>query len=261
MVNSINYFEFLGKKSTDFGIAIIKTNTYISSEKDIKFVSVPGYNGDYYQDNQRRKNVVVEYECAVIPLKKFASRQEQLFAISSWLNGKVDGYTKLYDSYNPNIYRQAIFYEEIEPERGIADVYEIKISFTCKPLKYEIEGETAITKINDNGITLTLINDTATDSYPLIILNPVATDGVGMYFKLNGTKWFVEANDIVMFDSEQGKVYNGNKFYLYHNGDVDNFIAPTEMPTLVNGTNTIKIDLPENSNIGEFTIYPRWCHL
>lgn len=260
MVTHLNYFEFLGKKSTDFGIAVIETNTYKSSEKDIKFVSIPGNNGDYFQDNQRRKNVTVKYNCAIIPLKKFASRQEQLDAISSWLNTKVNGYSKLYDSYNPDVYRQAVFHQELEPEKSTADVYTMMIMFACKPLKYEIKGDTAITKLNDNGITLSLTNNTATNSYPLIILNP-ATDRVGMNFELNNTNWYVEASDTVFFDSEQGKVYNADNFYLYHNGDANNFIAPTEMPTLLNGTNTIKIESPENSNIGEFIIYPRWCRI
>lgn len=261
MVTGINYFEFLDKKSIDFGIVVTKANTYISSEKDIKFISIPGYNGDYYQDNQRRKNIIVEYQCSVIPLKKFQSRQEQLSAISSWLNGEVSGYSKLFDSYNPDIYRQALFHKGLEPKYLTADVYDLKISFTCKPLKYEIEGENAITKVNDNGITLTLTNDIATDSYPLIVLTPASTEKLGMNFKLNNTNWYVEANSVVFFDSEQGKVYNNSSFYLYHNGDSENFIAPTGMPTLVKGTNIIEIETPEKSNIGEFLIYPRWCRI
>ena len=261
MVKNINYFEFLGKSSLDFGIAITDTNTYISAEKDINFVSVPGYNGDYIQDNGRRKNVTVEYTCAVIPLKKFANRQEQLLSISSWLNGKVTGYSKLYDSYSPDIYRQAIFYKSIEPKLNVADVYTMTISFNCKPLKYEIEGENAITEVNDNGITLTLTNDIATDSYPLIVLKPATAGRVGMNFDLNGVNWYVEAANMVYFDSEQGKVYNTDYFYLYHNGTADNFIAPVGMPVLVNGTNIIKIEPPDSSNIGEFIIYPRWCHI
>lgn len=261
MVKNINYFEFLGKNSLEFGIAITSTNTYISAEKDINFVSVPGYNGDYIQNNGRRKNVTVEYDCAVVPLRKFANRQEQLSAISSWLNGKVTGYSKLYDSYNPDIYRQAVFHTSVEPKLNIADVYTITISFNCKPLKYEIEGENAITKVNDSGITLTLTNDIATDSYPLIILTPASTEKLGMNFKLNNMNWYVEANSIVFFDSEQGKVYSDNSFYLYHNGDSNNFIAPTKMPTLIKGTNIIEIETPAKSNIGEFIIYPRWCRI
>lgn len=261
MVKNINYFEFLGKRSLEFGIAITSTNTYISAEKDISFVSVPGYNGDYVQDNGRRKNVTVEYDCAIIPLKKFANRQEQLLSISSWLNGKVTGYSKLYDSYNPDIYRQAIFHKNIEPKLNVADVYTMTISFNCKPLKYETEGENAITEINDNGISLTLTNDIATDSYPLIILAPASTEKLGMNFKLNGINWYVEANSTVFFDSEQGKVYSDNSFYLYHNGDSNNFIAPTNMPTLIKGTNIIEIETPAKSNIGEFIIYPRWCRI
>ena len=261
MVSHINYFEFLGKKSTDFGIAITKSNTYISSERDVKFISVPSFNGDYFQDNQRRKNVTVKYTCAVIPIKDFNSREEQLSAISTWLNSKIDGYSKLYDSYNPEVYRQAVYHSKLEPEQSKADVYKLNVSFTCKPFKYEIEGDTPLIYTNSEGLNITLTNNKATDSYPMIALTPTTLARGEMNFKLNGVNWYVQANDTVIFDSEQGKVYNDNTFFLYHNGNADIFIPPTSMPALFNGDNTIQVDGPDISNIGKFTIIPRWCRI
>ena len=62
----INYFNYAGKNSTDFGVWISGESTYTSPEKDVDAVTIPGKNGTLTIDNGRFHNIAVPYPAFII---------------------------------------------------------------------------------------------------------------------------------------------------------------------------------------------------
>lgn len=60
----MNYFEFNGVRSSDYGLIISSKDIYSAPASDVSFVSVPGRNGDVMIDNNRFLNVTVSYDFA-----------------------------------------------------------------------------------------------------------------------------------------------------------------------------------------------------
>ena len=87
------YFVFNGVNSNTFDLAITGMDTYNSPERDFTFTSIPGRNGDIVTDNQRFKNITVEYTAVIGKTWK-----TQLPKIREWLLSP-NGYCKLYDSF------------------------------------------------------------------------------------------------------------------------------------------------------------------
>ena len=228
MVDYLNWFEFLGRNSQDFGIVITDYDVYSSPQRETGTIKIFGRNGDIIQSNNRYENVNISYHCVLLPHERWHSLEQQINAVKLWLNGSVDNYSELTDSYNTNVYRMAHFDGAIKPTK---------------------QG------------TLNLTDYEAVYGIPLITLYPVS-GGTTMTFSLNNTNWFTVSDKKTFIDSKAGKVYDvdGN-FKFYHNGNASTFIAPKGMPILNNGENVLEISEPETSGIFKIAILQRWCYL
>lgn len=259
MVDYLNWFEFLGRNSQDFGIVITDYDAFSSPQRETATVKIFGRNGDIIQSNNRYDNVSVSYHCVLLPHERWHSLEQQINAVKLWLNGSVDGYSELTDSYNSNVYRMAHFDGAIKPTKQ-GTVWGFDVNFSCEPFRYGIETERVIT-IPENGLTLNLTDYEAVYGIPLITLYPVS-GGTTMTFSLNNTNWFTVSDKKTFIDSKAGKVYDvdGN-FRFYHNGNASTFIAPKGMPILNNGENVLEVSEPETSGIFKIAIWKRWCYL
>lgn len=262
MNNRLSYFMFNGRKSTDYGLVITDCNTFTSAEKNISTVSISGHNGDYIIDNMRYNNIDITYVCSLIHLpQKWLNIAQQINEINSWLHSGDSNYCELVDSYSRDTYRLAYVKGSIEfRKKGL--IYTTSIKFSCEPYRYgyNVDGN-FLKNIGDEKVTVIITENNASIGIPLITIKPYSSN-LGMTFKLNNTNWFIASNKEVVIDSKTGKVYNVDGDYIfYHNGTVENFVAPFAMPFLENGNNTIIIDKRENSNISSFKIECRWCYI
>ena len=131
---------FFGRKeSTDYGIVIEEPPAYTWPERNYKHDNVNGKNGDEITDFKNYKNVNKKYKIAVINKAGFYEGASRL---SDFLHRYYDGrYTRLEDSYEPDIYMKAIYEESGEVENLLEKAGRAEITFNCKPQKFLLSGD------------------------------------------------------------------------------------------------------------------------
>ena len=60
----MNYFNFNGHSSADFGIRINKKSVFCAPKRDATLLSIPGRNGDIVYSN-KKYSINVSYTCFV----------------------------------------------------------------------------------------------------------------------------------------------------------------------------------------------------
>lgn len=154
--------EFDGESSGNYGVYISGEAVYDAPERDVEMITIPNRNGAFALDNGRFENIEVTY-----PAGLFADT-EQDFAegISDFRNFLCSkkGYCRLTDEYNPNEYRMAIYKSGLEVSPTQLKAGEFEITFECKPQRYLISGESAVTVASGSTIT----NPTYFDSQPML---------------------------------------------------------------------------------------------
>ncbi|MBE6016727.1 MAG: hypothetical protein E7233_03820 [Lachnospiraceae bacterium] len=163
----INYLEFGGIKSSDYGIYISGEGVFNAPARDVKIVNIPGRNGDYILDQGRYKNISVIYPA----FNQELSKEEFIEAIDLFRNaiGSRKGYQRLTDSFHPDEYRLASLIDglEVKPVLYNDRASRINLIFNCKPQRFLISGDEAIS-IDNNSV---LTNPTLFESRPLIKFN------------------------------------------------------------------------------------------
>ena len=170
-----NSLTFAGVNSLDFGIYITGEAVYNAPVRSVEAVAIPGRDGDLIIDNGRFENLEVTYPagCFGDDQTSFAER------VRNFRNAVASkrGYQRLTDTYNPNEYRLGLFINGLEVEPvGHGRAGEFELVFNCKPFRYTLDGETAVTVPSGTELT----NPTQFDSMPLL-----AVDGYGD-IQLNG---------------------------------------------------------------------------
>ncbi|KGL45678.1 hypothetical protein [Listeria newyorkensis] len=133
-----NYFQFAGKKSTDFGMRILIDRVFPVPEQDIERIETPGISGDNFIDNDRYKNITMDYPVNIISYNGLTI-YEIYAEISKWIRFKR-GYNKLIDTVDNRYYRLARCFNMTEIQNVNNSFGRTTISFDCKPFKYSIIG-------------------------------------------------------------------------------------------------------------------------
>lgn len=131
---------FGGIDSSTYGVYISGSDTFSAPERDVRYVQVPGRNGDLIIDNGRWNNITVTYP-AFIP-NTFESNVDA-FRAAMMLK---TGYHRLEDTYHPNEYRMASFSYGLNPSNITAyrRFGEFALTFNCKPQRFLKSGETPL---------------------------------------------------------------------------------------------------------------------
>lgn len=161
-------FKFGEHSTKDFDLVIQAPPTYNFPEKDVTVEHIPGRNGDLIIDNNCWKNTERTYSIASVfrPGTDFVSNSERLI---KWLTLK-EGYHRLEDSYDPNVYRLASF----KQNGSLTNYYDIataiNITFDCKPQRYLKNGEKSV---EFSGSVATLENPTGYQALPEITIKNI----------------------------------------------------------------------------------------
>lgn len=165
------YFEYNGKKSTDFGIWINGDGTFAGAEPDIESIEIPGRNGSLTLWNGRYRNVSVYYRC--FTTRYFAGS----FAMfRNWLLHDV-GYHKLSDTYQSGYFRQARVLSglDISSIEWKDDTGSFTVRFDCMPQRFTDAGDTFQEMYDSGGFIGDFdYHSSANDTKPII-----ATRGYG----------------------------------------------------------------------------------
>lgn len=162
----INYIEFGGVKSSDYGIYVSGEGTFNAPERDVELIEIPGRNGDFSLDKGRFKNITVTY-----PVFNYETNltdfRTRLSDFRNALKSKI-GYQRLEDTFHPDEYRMATFIDVFEVQPVMYNTAStIELTFNCKPQRFLKSGETE-QEITSGG---TITNPTLFESQPLLNVN------------------------------------------------------------------------------------------
>lgn len=240
MINA--YFEYNGRKSSEFGLRIENNISFTSPEADIEFVEVLGKDGELAIDNNRFKGFDFS-----VPVRLYApvgkTVDEVATEISNWLKTDI-GWKPFYFSGSPDYEYVAMVHQSFSITENLKRNGQAVIPFKMKPYKF-LKGQGTITLTN--GQTLT--NEGFRASQPMI-----RVDGTGdITLQNNGQDW-LKLTDVVNYikvDSEAMSVYReiGNPMFTKMYSTLEPMF-----PILEVGDNTITWE----GTVDSVEIEPRW---
>lgn len=158
-----NTLTFGGINSATYGIYIDGSGVFNSPERDVTMVTIPNRNGQLSLDNGRFENIEVTYN-AFVTENNGKTMAENIRDFRNAI-GALKGYQRLSDTYHTDEFRMGVFRNGIEVEPVIYQTGgAFEVTFDCKPQRFLVSGETALTPTSGS----TVANATAFDSAPLL---------------------------------------------------------------------------------------------
>lgn len=226
---------FNGVNFANFNTFFDGSKSFLTPEKDVEFVDVPGRSGTLSFDNHRFQDVVVPYPCFI--RNNFI---ENFRALENYLYSQT-GFQKLECSKEPEHYRMAQFVSVIEPETtAFNKAGFFTINFRCHPQRWLTEGGESYDI--ESGAIIT--NPTRFASYPLIRVT-----GNGSVMINNLTITVSDSDyDYIDIDCETMDAY-----YYSNNANRNVSFNTDSRITLLPGDNGITF-----SGLTQVLIQPRW---
>lgn len=240
---------FNGISTEDLGLIIQAPPKYTFPAKDLSKSHVPGRNGDIILDNYCYNNVDRTYSIASVfrPGTNFIANSEKILR---WLT-EPSGYCRLEDTYDPAVYRMAMFSSNGSLSNYYDEATSIDVTFNCKPQRFLKLGEE---KTDYSGSEITIQNPTGESALPLItvtglpktsenaiLLMTVANENDNDVSSSITISKLPDDENSITIDSEEQIVYyedqNGNK--KDRNAYVN--FNRTDFPKLKKGTSKITI--------------------
>lgn len=150
--------SFNGISSKELGLVIQEPPAFEYPEKDYEVQHIPGRSGDIVVNLGSYKNIKRTYNMVNV-FSKYATGiyewkpghqpldsnfQVRARAMTDWLMG-ANGYCRLEDDYEPDIYRKAMYYSE----GNFTNIYDqataAKLTFECMPQRFYRDGTTSHT--------------------------------------------------------------------------------------------------------------------
>lgn len=198
---------------------------------------VPGRNGDIILTQDAWENVERSYDIIV----HGRSYSEATAALADWLYGPR-GYRRLWDSFDPEVYRLACVSEDTRIRNLVNTNGRCTIEFDCDPRRFLLIGESSITLTETDTVT----NPTAFIALPMIT---VYGSGNGTISCGGKTIAITEITDGMVLDSERQDAYLGTVNL--------NSTVSGAFPVIPSGEQTIMI----TGGITSVTMAPNWWTL
>ena len=157
---TVEYFEYLGKKSSDFGLLIDADISFASPQVKGEYVDVAGTDGELFVGDGKLSNVKKSFPVFL----ENPRTQTVATDVSNWLKSSLKTWNPLYFSGDPNYMYEAIYTDEYDIDANVESYGKTVLTFTVKPTKFLKSGLTAITAPSN------LTNPTQRDAKPIIII-------------------------------------------------------------------------------------------
>ena len=230
----MNYLTFGKINTKNFNAFVSGESTFVTAERDIEVIPIPGRNGTLSVDNGRFCNVSIVYPCFIVD--SFRANYDALRA--AFLS--ESGYNKLIDTYDPDHYRRARCTTAIDPEMTQLNRHgKFDLAFDCDPRRFLVSGDKVVT-FSANG---SIKNPTLYNALPFI-----RAYGTG-YFEISGVRVTItSASTYTDIDCELQEAYKGS---TNCNGNIT--LNNGEFPKLIPGINQVTI-----SGLSRIELTPRW---
>ena len=137
-----SHFLYGGASSLDYALTIEEYPQYNTAERVIERYQVPGRSGDLIFDTGAYRNVSQSYS---VYLKADPLNTHQAARLAAeWLQAP-GGYRRLEDSYDPEIYRMALFTGPADVSNWFAKYGRATLEFDCMPQRFLKSGEYPVT--------------------------------------------------------------------------------------------------------------------
>ena len=235
----LNNIWFNGVSARDMGVRNIEHYPDLSRpERKVDVFDIPGRSGQIVFPQDAWENIDREYDIyAGNGLRGSAPRP--FMSIGEWLNS-ANGYARLEDTYEPDVFRLAYCTGGFEAENAYTRFGRATITFHCRPERFLKDGEeetvlTSGTAVSEGDVILR--NPTGFKAKPLIYISCTVSAGTSyaLNFKSGGKTYQIlteqEPVNGIFVDCETMDVYddtgaNKNSFVeiddfpVFHPGDV-----------------------------------------
>lgn len=237
------YLTFHGKTSREYSLYLTGPGVYDAPAPDVEEVTIPGMNGALLRDNaqsgmRRFQNVDIKYKG--LCLQTLPSKTA---AVKSWLLSPT-GYCRLQDTFAPDFYRMAMCTSALSFTTTRNRYAEMELVFNCKPQRWSLEGEEAVT-LSESGSIIT--NPYEFYAQPLIRVYGYGEGSVTIGDRSVSIYLFTNYVDL---DCETQNAYNASGF-------CNETILSDDFPVLAPGDNEVVWD----GEITSVEITPRWWTL
>lgn len=234
------WFEYNGRKSTEFGIRIENDISYPSPEADVEELEIIGRDGTLYIDNERLKSMPFPIPIRV-DVEDGKTLNQMSSAISGWLKGDI-GLHPFRLSTEPDKEYKAIILDGFNISETIKTFGRTVITFKLEPAKM-VDAEPIMAT---NGMVIQ--NEYNKSSKPIIHI--IGTGNIEV--KNNGKEWLKlrSVDDNITIDSETKSVYRADRPQYKKMVDLNEGSFPLLNP----GDNKITW----TGNIEAMEIQPRW---
>ncbi len=234
--------NFNGKASDELNVVVEYFPNYKVPQKQYKTVDIPGRNGSYLVDLGTYSNVERSYEIAIADKEFRNDFSTMVNPVVEWLCS-AEGYCKLYDSYDQEYYRYAVYKGDTDIVNLLNLAGRCTLSFDCKPEKYLFTGDIMATAYP--GTDKLIYNPTAFKSKPSIriygkgqcqvaINDAVITANIG-------------SSEYVDIDVDTMNCYKGTT-------NLNRVVTFSDIPLMVTGQNRLHII----SNATKLGVMPKW---
>lgn len=229
--------------SADYGMILTDIHIWKSPEPVYTAFSVPGRNGNLVQSEHCWRNVPIRYKF-VIPAA-FQDRYDD------FINAVAvkDGYQRIWDSLNPELYREGQILTSIDPQMiDRNEIGQLELTISCKPQRFLLSGQRAV-RFDASPVYL---ENNWQAAKPLI---KIYGNGLGNLHIGSCTVEVKSLQDHLYLDCDLMDAYRQTGAGAPENAN-STVLAP-EYPVLAHGTTMISWD----GGITAVEITPRWWKL
>lgn len=211
----MNSFTFNGHSTNEFGLLVTGLSTFGSPARRVEKIQVPGRNGDILLDEGTYDNYIARYEICIVDGFKANAR-----SIANWLLSS-SGYSNLTDTYNPETFRKASFYSNIDyVVTALARAGQASIEFDCKPQRYFVSNSNINVSASGSAQTISMAHN----------VEPIITMAQAGTVTVNG-KTFTTTQAPITINCQTMQAYNGTTLM--------NDKMTGDFPVFVKGNNSV----------------------
>jgi len=235
---TLGHFAFNGQNSSNFGICVESTPSLDRPERQHNVYNVPGRNGAIIEQLDTFNNVNREYKVWAAN-DYYNSVDKDYNAISEWLYNS-NGYCRLEDDFEPDIFRLAYFVGPFDVENMLNMYGRTKLTFVCRPERFYKTGEKTIEVADGDYI----LNKTAFTSRPLIKITGSGDCSIAIG---NNIMYISSLQDYIYIDCDTMDAYR-------QSAENKNNTISGDFPNIAPGRQLIRL----TGNITKVEIVPRW---
>lgn len=234
-----SYLVVGGKSSLEFGIRVEKCPAFVTGQRAVTKQSVPGRSGDLLIDTGAYGNYIQPYE---IWFRGGKPTTQAAKAIAMWLLAGT-GYIRLEDSYDPDVYRMAMFAGPLNVENWMLTHGRATLEFDCKPQRYLKQGQFPLQVQNGENV--------GNQWMPALPLIKVTGSGDGQLSIGSSQIAITDMDGAITLDCDAQNAYSGTL-------NLNNSITVTGgWPVLETGQTAVSF----SGGITAVEITPRWWSL